>query len=407
MDTSLRTDDRPASRTTAAAMSRQVMRQVRSVTPLPELAAALRDRAEPILADWAREVNDALPRADALTLTQLRNSLPPLLSEMADVLETGNLFEARQYVRQAPMHGESRFGESYALDELIFEFELLRPIALRQLGGALGRDLILDEVVTFGRMLDVAVRASATRFADQQREQIEAKTESLERFLQFVSHDVRNQLNGALMSIQMLSAEARDDPNLTHLADDLDDARRMVGGTVSTMTKLLTVEQLRGGEVEVARGPIRLADLLQQLCRSGDLADRRQSGDEAINAIRIECDADLIVHADRGLLSTVFQNLLGNAIKYGGDKPVLVQASCDDAGCQVEVIDEGPGIAAEKQGKLFDAFSRAGATGPDGVGLGLTIARLAAEHLGGSLALDSAPGRGSRFILTLPRPPRG
>ena len=383
-------------------MGRQVMRQVRSVAPLPEVADALRAGVEPVMAQWCAEVEAALPRADRLTLMQLRNSLPPLLTEMADVLETGTLFEARAFVRQAPEHGETRFHQSYALDELIFEFELLRPLVLRHLAAALGRDLTTDEAVTLGRMLDVAVRASATRFAGHQREQIEAKTAALEQFLQFVSHDVRNQLNGALMSIQLLAAEARDDPDLAHLADDLDDARRMVGGTVTTMSKLLTAERLRGGEVEVAREPIRLAELLHQICRSGDLADRRSSGDEAANLIHVECDATMTVHADRGLLSTVFQNLLGNAIKYGDDKPVRVRAACAPDGCRVEVIDDGPGIAAERQGKLFDAFSRAGQSGGDGVGLGLTIARLAAEHLGGRLSVDTDVGRGSRFVLELP-----
>ena len=99
----------------------------------------------------------------------------------------------------------------------------------------------------------------------------------------------------------------------------------------------------------------------------------------------------------------VLLNLLGNALRYapeGSTVRVSVAAATGRAG--VTVADEGPGLSAEQQAKVFDKFERLGRSGDGGSGLGLYISRRLARAMGGDLTVASAPGEGARFRLELP-----
>jgi signal transduction histidine kinase len=101
----------------------------------------------------------------------------------------------------------------------------------------------------------------------------------------------------------------------------------------------------------------------------------------------------------------ILLNLLSNAIKFGQGKPILVRCSgLPGGGVEVQVIDQGGGIATADQLRIFDEFVQlqphAGAS--EGTGLGLSISQRLARLLGGDLLLTSAPGEGSTFRLVLP-----
>jgi signal transduction histidine kinase len=144
-----------------------------------------------------------------------------------------------------------------------------------------------------------------------------------------------------------------------------------------------------------------------------DLADlaRRAAGLLAVRAVdrnaRIDAPA-----ADEALPATgdftrtlqILVNLISNAVRYtpeGGQVWVRVEEEGDLA--LVIVADQGKGIAAEDQERVFGKFERVDPGEPGGTGLGLYIARRLARAMGGDLAVDSAPGQGARFTLTLPR----
>ena len=111
------------------------------------------------------------------------------------------------------------------------------------------------------------------------------------------------------------------------------------------------------------------------------------------------------VEADQSRIRQVVFNLLSNAIKFtpnGGS--VNVALATDGATCRIDVTDTGSGIAATDQASIFEAFQQApGAAGLEGTGLGLTLARQLVEAHGGTIALESEVGRGSRFSVVLPR----
>jgi signal transduction histidine kinase len=107
---------------------------------------------------------------------------------------------------------------------------------------------------------------------------------------------------------------------------------------------------------------------------------------------------------DRSQLEQVITNLVGNAIKYGAGKPVVIRAAApSDTQVLVDVIDRGIGVRPEDRERIFDRFERA-AEGYGGLGLGLSIAKSIVERHGGRIAVvDGAPGAGATFRVSLPR----
>jgi signal transduction histidine kinase len=120
----------------------------------------------------------------------------------------------------------------------------------------------------------------------------------------------------------------------------------------------------------------------------------------------VKVERDCAVFADKSMVYTVFRNLLMNAVKFSfpGGK---IRISSENGGkdCKIMIADEGIGIQPEIQEKLFDAnegISSPGTTGESGSGLGLVICKEFLERNKGSISVESEPGNGSTFTVTLP-----
>jgi signal transduction histidine kinase len=130
-----------------------------------------------------------------------------------------------------------------------------------------------------------------------------------------------------------------------------------------------------------------------------------------IDAVRLNVEFELPdglppVLGDEPALRRVFQNLVGNAIKYGaGGGSIALRARADGAHVAISVVDRGIGIAPAEQARIFDPFYRAAdvvAAQIQGAGLGLSLVKRIVEAHGGKIAVKSAPGAGSEFTVTLP-----
>jgi signal transduction histidine kinase len=119
-------------------------------------------------------------------------------------------------------------------------------------------------------------------------------------------------------------------------------------------------------------------------------------------AVQLVAEPGLLVLADRQRLARVLSNLLGNAIKYTTSGAVTLRATRHGDRALFEVCDTGPGIAAGDLTHIFDRYHQLPGSGRGGVGLGLAISRLLTDRMGGSLAVESTPGVGSRFTVALP-----
>ena len=121
------------------------------------------------------------------------------------------------------------------------------------------------------------------------------------------------------------------------------------------------------------------------------------------STIEIEASAPVFARTDRLRVEQAITNLVDNAIKYGLGKPIRVSCGADADRALISVSDQGIGIDPLDHGRIFDRFERAVSDRSyGGLGLGLFITRTVAAALGGSVRVESAPGRGATFTLALP-----
>jgi signal transduction histidine kinase len=179
--------------------------------------------------------------------------------------------------------------------------------------------------------------------------------------------------------------------------------RRLMLDTVATMDRFLNAEKLRRGKMPVKVATFPVAALLHEVVRSFAYQSKERQIEMCVQA-----DANLEITSDRELLMIVVHNLVSNAVKYTERNGVEVRATASPEpgfACRISVIDGGPGIAEEAMATLFAPFTRGETYGQKGVGLGLWMARQAAELIGAKLWAESKPGNGSQFHLDLPAAP--
>jgi signal transduction histidine kinase len=370
--------------------------------PFPELAGALRIRAEKILQRWSAAVRQILPAAEELTFTQLRDHLPHVLGQMAEALEADQAAATYELMDASQPHGVARFHQNFNVNELLIEYHVLRRIILEEVADKLGRPLQASEIIVLNLGIDTALRRGVVTFIAHQQQQLQAVTELQTRYLSFLSHDLRGGLNGAMLMIEVLKRDIASEPRFAETLGDLDVMRRSILDTVATMDRFLHAEQFRNGKVQVRLAQVDVNALLQELVSMASY----QANDKGI-AIQTELRAGCQVTSDRELLTLIFQNVLGNAIKYTSRGAVTIRTgrartSDDDGGCRVSIGDQGPGIAQDKIKDLFVPFARGDTHGQPGVGLGLSIAKQAADLLGAAIQVESTVGSGATFHVDLP-----
>jgi signal transduction histidine kinase len=230
----------------------------------------------------------------------------------------------------------------------------------------------------------------------------QAEPAAMAKFLSFLSHDLRGGLNGAVLMIEVLKRQLGVDPKLASAVEDLEVVRRSILETVATMERFLNAERLRMKHFQPKHGPVNVADLVKEVERSNAHALR-----ERAMSLEVHIDPpELVIDSDRQLLMMVLQNLVSNGIKYGRRGSVRVAVLGPgkvpgDVPCRFTVSDEGPGISPEKASQLFTPYTRGETYGQKGMGLGLYIARQAAELLGAKLWVDPTTTQGCTMHLDL------
>jgi two-component system phosphate regulon sensor histidine kinase PhoR len=165
---------------------------------------------------------------------------------------------------------------------------------------------------------------------------------------------------------------------------------------------LLDLSRIESRQFRLALESMPVGPVLEHIL----LSFREQAGARRVE-FSLELPGDLRpVRADRRALEQVLTNLIENAVKYGGEGgTVTVRATSENDAMQITVADTGPGIEAAHLPRLFERFYRVDAGRSrelGGTGLGLSIVRHLVEAMGGKVAVESAPGRGTSFTFTLP-----
>ncbi len=239
----------------------------------------------------------------------------------------------------------------------------------------------------------VAVVAYA--LAGRTLQPIRAAHERQRRFAADASHEMRTPLAAIRATADAaLSGATNPVDALATIATSADQMR-------SITDDLLLLARSEGGSLERTRQQV---DLSVVAAESADTVRAAHALDGASIAMQLE--PDLLVAGDERELARIVENLLDNAIRYGGERgPVALRTRAREREAIVDIVDHGPGISAADRERIFEAFFRvrSDAGAPSGSGLGLAIATELAERNGGVLEVETAPGEGARFSVRFPR----
>ena len=237
---------------------------------------------------------------------------------------------------------------------------------------------------------------SARRRAEEERE---AAIASRSRFYAAMSHELRTPIN-AILGYNDLILSGVYGAMLPPQEKGLERAQRAARHLLDLVNDVLDLSKLEAGKLEVEAEAVSVPELVRDL-----FATVRPLAEDKGSALRMVEEADpRPVLTDPRRVRQIVLNLLSNAIKFGESRPVEVRVrGMEDGGVQVEVADQGQGVAGEHLDRIFEEFVQLPNANAGGTGLGLPISRRLAELLGGRLEAESRPGQGSTFRLTLPR----
>jgi PAS domain S-box-containing protein len=245
---------------------------------------------------------------------------------------------------------------------------------------------------------DVTELRRASRLREELIQELETKNAELERFTYTASHDLKSPLITIKGFLGLLEKDAKAG-DITRLEQDI----QQISGAADKMHRLLDdlLEFSRIGRVINRPEPVELAPLIAETLDvvAGPIAGR---GAEVVVQSSLP-----VVFGDRLRLLEVFQNLVENAVKFMGDQPeprIEIGARRNGQEVLCWVMDNGIGIEEKYREKIFGLSERLDA-GAEGTGIGLTLVRRIVELHGGRVWVESTPGLGSAFFLTLSAPP--
>lgn len=276
--------------------------------------------------------------------------------------------------------------------------------------------------LVFARQMYFRSRALADRLAEQNEilaEQAARLEELLEKehhtvdelrelnrmkgeFVAIVSHELRTPVTALMGYAKTLrQPEFADDPKMRD--EFLERMERQSDRLVRLVENLLTASNLESNQLPISVGRVLFEDLVREVIE-GLAAEASR--------VQVNLPEELpVLTTDRQVLSRVLQNLVDNALKYSPDgSPCELEARSEGDRIVFWVRDYGIGISSDEMPKIFERFYQVDSSSTRtfrGAGLGLSLVQDLLQHLGGSIEVESAPGEGSRFTVTLPvRHPR-
>ncbi len=260
--------------------------------------------------------------------------------------------------------------------------------------------------LTQGNLLCVGVDVTPQKRMEQDIARLQAEIKSARdaksMFQASLSHELRTPLNAIIGFTQMMLHDERTPPTEKQ-RDYLDIVFRSSGHLLDLIVRILDLQKIEAGGIEVERAPVGVVEVVQEsmdmLAPQAKVRGINMSGETVGNE-------SAVILADPVRFRQVMENLLSNAIKYnrpGGH--VWVTCSTDRGGWhRIAVRDTGDGIPHRRRGEVFKPFSRLGreAGRVAGTGIGLAISKDLIERMGGRIGFESEPGRGSTFWVEMP-----
>ncbi|HWD30460.1 MAG TPA: hybrid sensor histidine kinase/response regulator [Pseudomonas sp.] len=234
------------------------------------------------------------------------------------------------------------------------------------------------------------------------RAELEHAVRMRDDFMSIVSHELRTPLNGLILETQLrklhLARDNADAFTLDKMRAMVDRDERQINSLIRLIEDMLDVSRIRTGKLSIRPSQFDLTRLVGGLIEN--FAAQAAAAD---STIEFKIETSLIGVWDEFRIEQVVANLLTNALRYGAKHPVQVRAFEQQQSACIEVRDQGIGISAQNQRRIFQQFERVDSNqGTAGLGLGLYISEQIVLAHGGSIEVESIEGQGSTFTLRLP-----
>ena len=352
-----------------------------------------------IIGEWRVQAGDLLEelKLDKPTIT---DHLPDVISEITKDLALGRdgALSAEHTRGSPPVHGVQRFHDGLDVGEVVAEYNLLR-VAFITVAERHDLSLVGEAARIINHRIDEAVRLAVMAFAAQQAL---IRKEQADEHLAFIAHDLRTPLNAVSLLVEELK-DGLDEAALRRTGDIFEVLHRNLQRLEELIKRVLDTHVPSDGPGTSFRPERRVFELYPLVQRL--VLDLRAVSSKSAIRVANEISPALTVYADAGLISQVFQNLLGNAFKYAARGEVTITASESGEAVTCVVRDNGAGVPLEMLSKMFDKHT----TDPEkeGKGLGLAIVKQIVEAHGGTVNAESTHGSGATITFTLPAaPPR-
>ena len=361
-------------------------------------------QCRPVLADFVSSNREAIiagARARVATRTspkpsevELANGIPVFLDQLADALRVAEQSQVTtnnaEISSTAGRHGHDLLRMGLTIGQVVHDYgDVCQTIT--SLAVAKAVPIATEEFQTLNLCLDDAIAEAVTEFS-RFRERTIADQET-ER-LGFLAHELRNLLNAAMLSYDMLQTGRVAVGGSTGLV-----LGRSLLGLRDLVDRSLTDVRLDAG-IE-RRELICVAELIDEI----EIGASLQAQVRGLNFIVSSVDRTVTIAGDRHIVASAVANLLQNAFKFTrlqGTVSLTVRATADRVLFEIE--DECGGLPPGKPEELFRSFAQRGHD-RSGLGLGLSICRKAAQASAGELYVRDLPGKGCVFTLDLPRKP--